>query len=343
MAKKAIFDKKNVLVIGGAGFIGSHLCDELIKTAKVICVDNYISGREENIEHLLGNPNFMFIKYDASESLDFAKFPELTNFKIKFQGVQEIYNLACPTIRSDFEKNIMATLLANSNIVRNSLELARIYQAKYLFASTSAVYGAPLPGQEIADESYWGFVDALHPRGSYNEGKRFAETITINYGRQYNLAVKIARVFNTYGPRMRLNSGRMIPDFVTAASNNKDLIIYGNGSEEDSYCYVKDMVDGLLKLMNSSLIGAVNLGSPEKVRIIDIAKMVIQLTESKSQIKFNAELPYLNKAGIANINKAKKELGWFPVTNFNDGLRKTVDDMLGSRVLSYASVMNNLK
>jgi len=343
MSKKAIFDKKNVLVIGGAGFIGSHLCDELVKTAKVICVDNYISGRVANIEHLLGNPNFIFIKFDAVEPLDLTKFPELDKFKIKFQGVQEIYNLACPSIRQDFEKNIVATLLANSYIVRNSLDIARLYQAKYLFASSSSVYGDPLPGQEIVEESYWGFVDALSPRSCYNEGKRFAETMVVNYGRQFNLSIKIARIFNTYGPRMRLNSGRMIPDFVTAALQNQDLLIFGDGSEEESYCYVNDIVDGLIKAMNAPFIGVVNLGSPIKTRIIDIAKQIITLIESKSQIKFGTELPYLTKPGVANINRAKKELGWFPITNLPEGLRKTVDDMLGSQVLTYASVMDKFK
>lgn len=340
MAKKAIFDKKNVLVVGGAGFIGSHLCDELVKNAKVICIDNYISGRLENIEHLLGNSNFVFIKHDAALDIDLTKFPELEKFKVKFQGVQEIYNLACPTIRQDFEKNIVATLLANSYIVHNTLELARLYQARYVFSSSSSVYGDPLPGQDLVDESYWGFVDPHGPRSCYNEGKRFAETMVINYGRQYNLNAKIARIFNTYGPRMRISSGRMIPDFVQAASNNQDLIIYGDGSEEESYCYVKDIVDGLIKAMNSPLSSVYNFGSPEKTRIIDIANQVLKTVSSKSKIKFSAEIPYLTKAGIANINKAKRELGWFPITELGEGMHRTIDDMLGSRVLTYASVMN---
>lgn len=343
MAKRAIFDKKNVLVCGGAGFIGSHLCDELIKSAKVICIDNYISGRVENIEHLLGNSNFMFIKYDVSEPMDLEKFPELEKFQIKFQGIQEIYNLACPTSRKDFEKNIIATLRANSSAVYYTLELARKYQAKYLLASTSSIYGDTLEGQETIAEDYWGFLDQLSPRGCYNEGKRFAETMAINYSRQYNLEVKIARIFNTYGPRMQFNSGRMIPDFVQAAVKNQNLIIYGNGGEEDSYCYIKDMVDGLVKLMNYPMPVAMNIGSPEKHSIIKVAEEVIKLTNSSSQISFSNRLPYLTKPGIASIEKAKKELGWFPLINLTNGLKKTVDDMLGSRVLTYASVMNNLK
>lgn len=343
MAKKAIFNKKNVLVCGGAGFIGSHLCDELIKSAKVICIDNYITGRIENIEHLLGNPNFMFIKYDINEPIDLEKFPELETFQIKFQGLQEIYNLACPTSRKDFEKNVVATLRANSYAIYNTLELARKYQAKYLLASTSSVYGDTLEGQEIISEDYWGFLNQLSPRSCYNEGKRFAETMAINYSRQYNLEIKIARIFNTYGPRMQFNSGRMIPDFVQSAVNHQNLIIYGDGAEEDSYCYIKDMVDGLVKFMNYPMTTVMNIGSPEKHSISKVAQEIIKLTNSKSQISFSESLPYLTKPGIANIEKAKKELGWFPLTNLTDGLKKTVADMLGSRVLTYASVMNNLK
>ncbi|MFH0818647.1 MAG: NAD-dependent epimerase/dehydratase family protein [Patescibacteria group bacterium] len=342
MVKKAIFDKKNILVIGGAGFIGSFLCDELVKTSKVICIDNYISGRIENIEHLLGNANFIFIKHDAAEPIDLEKFPELDKFKIKFQGVQEVYNLACPTIKKDFEKNIVNTLLANSKVVYNSLEVARTYQAKYLLASSSSVYGNPLAGQEEMTEDYWGFVDPVGLRSCYNEGKRFAEAFTINYGRQYNLETKIARIFNTYGPRMRLNSGRMIPDFVQSAANNQAVVIYGDGSEQDSYCYVADIIDGLIKFMTASKTGVINFGGAEKYRIIDIANSIIQLTDSHSNIKFDAKLPFIIRAGRANITKAKTELSWIPVTNLATGLKKTVDDMLGSRVLSYASVMNNL-
>lgn len=342
MAKQAIFDKKNILVLGGAGFIGSHLCDALVKDSKVICVDNYISGRVENIEHLLDDQNFIFIKHDATKPIKLEKFPELENFKIKFQGVQEIYNLACPTIRTDFEKNIVATLKANSYVANNALELARTYQAKYLFTSSSSIYGDPLDDQNSVKEDYWGFIDHLGPRSCYNEGKRFAESFAVNYGRQYNLDIKIARIFNTYGPRMRINSGRMIPDFVQAATNNQDLTIFGDGSGEDSYCYISDMVDGLHKLMNAKDTGVFNLGNGEKYRIIDIANKIIKHTESHSNVKFSSELPYLTKPAAPNVDKANKNLGWFPVTNVEEGLKKTVADMLGSRVLTYASVVEDI-
>ena len=338
MAERAIFDKKNILVIGGAGFIGSHLCDELVKENKVICVDSFITSAVRNIEHLLGNPNFIFINYDVSLPLDLTQFPELEKFQIQFQGVQEVYNLAAPTKKTQFEEHVYHTLLANSAVVRNSLEIARQYQAKYLFASSSAVYGDPLPGHEMFEEEYWGYVDPVNPRACYNEGKRFGETFTYGFGKQFNVDVKVARIFNTYGPRMALNSGRNIPDFVQAASTGQDLVIMGDGTEVDSYCYVSDVVDGLLRLMNYKIAGPVNLGSPQQFKIIDIANKVLEFTESTAKVNFSAEMAYKNIPGLADIRKAKQRLGWFPVVALDEGLRKTVADMLGSKVLTYASI-----
>lgn len=341
MAQRAIFDKKNVLIIGGAGFIGSHLCDELVKHSKVICIDNFVSGSVQNIEHLLGNPNFIFINQDASQSFALTDFPELEKFQIQFQGVQEVINLASPTNKNNFEDNVYNTLLANSLCVRNALEITRQYQAKHLFLSSSAVYGDPLKDQTVLGEDYWGFVDPVGPRSCYNEGKRFAESFVTSYGKQFNLDVKIARIFNTYGPRMALKSGRMIPDFVVAAAEGRDVVIYGDGSETDTYCNVRDMVDGLIRMLSYPVHGPVNLGSPEQFRIIDIAKKIIEFTESRSQIKFAEGLPYLLKPGVADIRKAKQHLGWFPVVGLDEGMRKTVEDMLGSRVLTYASIVGD--
>ena len=338
MVQRAIFDKKNILVVGGAGFIGSHLCDELVKHSKVICVDNFVSGRVQNIEHLLGNPNFIFVKHDCSKPFDLTQFPELEKFQIQFQGVQEIYNLAAPTAKNNFEQNIYNTLLANSACVQNTLEIAHKYQSKYLFASTSAIYGGATKDRELLDEEYWGFVNPIGPRSCYNEGKRFAESFVTSFGAQFNLDVKVARIFNTYGPRMAINNGRMIPDFVKAASEGKEVVIYGDGSEANTYCYVKDVVDGMLRLMNYKMSGPVNLCSPEQYKIIDIAQKVILFTESKSQIRFDDKLPFLFKPGVGDIRKAKQRLGWFPVVSLDEGLRKTVADMLGSRVLTYASI-----
>lgn len=342
MVKQAIFDKKNILIVGGAGFIGSHLCDELVKQNKIICIDNFISGRVENIEHLLGNPNFIFIKQDANQPFDLNQFPELEKFQVQFQGVQEVYNLATPTNKHAFEANVYATLLANSTTVHNTLQIAKQYRAKYLLASSSAVYGDPLDGQTLFAEDYWGFVNPIGPRSCYNEGKRFAESFVYSYGKQFGLDVKVARIFNTYGQRMALNSGRMIPDFVQAASEARDLVIYGDGSESDTYCYVKDIVDGILKLMSYQISTPVNLGSPEQFTMSAIAQKIIAFTESKSQIKFADALPFLNKPGIADIRSAKQRLGWFPVVALDEGLRQTVADMLGSRVLTYASIDRNL-
>ncbi len=338
MVKHAIFDKKNVLVIGGAGFIGSHLCDELVRYNKVICIDNFITGRVQNIEHLLGNENFVFIKFDASQPFDLTTFPELEKFQIQFQGVQEVFNLATPTNKHNFEQNVYHTLLSNSFVVRNSLEIARQYQAKYMFTSSSAVYGDPLKEQELFAEDYWGYVNPISSRSCYNEGKRFAESFVFSFGKQFGLDVKVARIFNTYGPRMAINSGRMIPDFVLAAAEGKDLLIYGDGSESDTYCYINDTMDGIMKLMNYQVVGPVNLGSPERYSMLDIAKKIISFTESRSQIKFADALPNLTKPGVADIRKAKQRLGWFPVVALDEGLRRTVADMLGSRVLTYASM-----
>ncbi|MFH1537176.1 MAG: NAD-dependent epimerase/dehydratase family protein [Patescibacteria group bacterium] len=340
MVRQAIFDKKNVLVIGGAGFIGSFLCDQLIKENKVICIDNFISGSEENIDHLLGNPNFIFLKFDASLPFNEQNFPELKKFQFEFQGVQEIYNLAVPTIRKDFEKNIEATLMANSFLVKYSMDLAKKYNAKYLLGSTSAVYGDPLEGQDSFNEEYWGLIDPLGPRSCYNEGKRFAETCVSNLGQYWGLEYKIARIFNVYGPRMRLNSGRMIPDFIKAASDNKDLLVYGDGNELDNYCFVQDIIDGLVKYMESTEKGVLNLGSPENLKIGDIADRIIKLTNSESQIKFESPLPYLQKPGTPDIGRAKEVLGWFPLIKLEEGLKKTIDDMLAHKILRYAGQNN---
>lgn len=334
-AKKVIFDKKNILVIGGAGFLGSHLCDELIKTAKVVCVDNYVSGSVNNIAHLLQDPNFLFLRHDITTPLRLESYPELELFQMKFQGIQEIYYLACPNMKQGFEEYMLATVTANSVGVLQGLELARKHSAKFLFGSTHAVYGDPLEGQERFDEEYWGFVDALSERACYNEGKRFGETLTMTYHRVSKLDVKIARIFNTYGPRTRLQSGRQIPDFVRAAVNRQDLTVLGDGTREDSYCYVSDMVQGLVALMRSNVNVPVNLGNPEMHRILDLARKVIELVGSSSNIVFADGLAGLVRSLPPDIRRARQLLGWFPVTDINIGLQRTIDDMMGAQVLTY--------
>lgn len=321
---KQILDRKNVLVAGGAGFIGSHLCDELIKTANVICVDNFITGSEENIDLLLQSPHFKFIKHDLREPLDLENFPELEVFKVHIQGVQEIYNLACPTSPKQYNLVPIETLITNSEAARYLLELAVKYNAKFLHASSSAIYGDP-KGDEMFEESYWGFVDPIGPRSCYNEGKRFAESLVMNYGSHKNVSVRIARIFNTYGPRMKQNDGRMIPDFILHALRNETLQIYGSANNEATYCYVSDMVDALIKLMDYETGGVFNLGSLDKKTVGEIANKIVEITGSSSTVKESEPLPYLAKQGLPDITKAKEALGWFPLIPLNEGLAKTID------------------
>lgn len=328
-----VFEKRNVLIIGGAGFFGSHLARELVKDSKVVIIDNLSSGDIFNIEELIPHPNCIFIRADASELLDLAQYPELDRFQVKFQGFQEIYNFACPTTKIDFEKNIPLTLKANSSLVLQSLEWAKKYKAKYFFASSSVVYGSPLPGQPPVEESYWGFVDHLSPRSAYNEGKRFAETLVWNYGKQYGIEIKIARIFSLYGPGMKLNVGRIIPDFVLAVLDKKDLVIYGDGNEINSYCYITDAVDAVKRFMDSSYQGVLNIGSTESIKLYELAEQVIALLKSPVKIVFQEPLSYLIKPSLPDIRKAKEEIGWFPLIHLQAGLQKTIDSLLASRFL----------
>ncbi|MFA5022259.1 MAG: NAD-dependent epimerase/dehydratase family protein [Patescibacteria group bacterium] len=325
MPIKPIFEKKNILITGGAGFLGSHLCDELVKTSKVICVDNFISGEEANIDHLLQNPDFEFIKYDINEPLNLEALKELDKFKIKFQGIQEIYHLACPTSPKDFEKTRIDTVLANSVGVRNILDLAVKYKSKFLLASSSVVYGARDMQNPYFKEDHKGFVDQISPRACYDEGKRFAETLTYTYGQVNNLDVKIARIFRTYGPRMKLNTGQMLPDFVYNALENKDLIIYGDDSFSSSFCHVSDMVQALIKMMKSGETGPINFGSDIDVKIVDVAKKVIELTGSKSKIVFEKPLLFMTPLGLPDISLARTRLSWFPVVLMDEGIKGAID------------------
>ena len=334
--RHTIFEKKNVLVAGGAGFIGSHLCDELVKNAKVICVDNFSTGSIENINHLLQNPDFKFIKHDLTESLDLEKFPELRLFKVAFQGVQEVYNLACPTSPKEYAKLPVETLLANAFASRYLLDLALKYQAKYILASSSAIYGEPVDSQPFR-EDYWGFVDPVGPRSCYNEGKRFAESLTMTYREHKKLDTKIVRIFNTYGPRMRLTDGRLIPDLVKSALAGEPLQIYGKADATSTFCYVADMIDGIVKMMNSNEGGPVNLGDAETVSLVTVAEKILALTQSSSTIEHTDAHPFASRQGAPDIRLAKECLGWFPTIPLEDGLRQTIETMKASRVLSYES------
>ncbi len=333
MPKQVIFDRKNVLVTGGSGFIGSHLCDELIKTCKVICVDNFSTGLERNIDHLLANPNFAFVKHDISEKIELKKLPGLQKFKIDFQGIQEIYNLACPTSPINFQKNIENTLMANSIGVKNILDLSLEYKAKIMHFSSSVVYGPRRADNKKISEKDQGKVDQLSERSSYDEGKRFAETLVMNYKRMYDLDTKIIRVFRTYGPRMKLDDGQMIPDFINNALDGKDLIAIGNKEFKTSACYVDDVVDAAIKLMDLEVNEPINIGSDVDVNIVDLANKVISLTASKSKIVFSSSMLFMTPLPLPDINLAAKLIGWIPVVTLENGLKKTIHDLMASKGL----------
>jgi len=333
MSKHAIFDKKNILVTGGAGFIGSHLCDELLKNSKVICIDNFITGDERNIDHLLSNPNFEFIRHDIAEPLDLEAMPELEKFKIKFQGIQEIYNLACPASPKKFDENKIATLLANSTGTKNMLDIAVKYSAKFVHFSSSAVYGPGRQSNEKINESDAGQADPVSERSSYDEGKRFSETLVANYRQVYKLDTKILRVFRTYGPRMKLNEGHMFPDFVINALDNAELIIHGGEDFSSSICYISDMIDGAIKVAESDVSGPINLGSEIEVRFAEVAEKIIKILDSKSKIKYDKETLIMTPLCLPDTSKARQELGWLPVVTLQKGLERTIDDLRASQRL----------
>ena len=327
-----IFEKKNVLVTGGAGFIGSHLCERLLKEAKVICVDNFSNSRPENINHLLQYPDFEFINHDVNQPIDLDKFDELDKFKVKFQGIQEIYHLACPTSPKEFEKQKMEILWGNSSAMINTLDLAVKYHAKYLFTSSAVVYGEDVGERNLLKETDQGVVNHLSARACYDEGKRFAETCVETYRQAHGIDAKIARVFTTYGSNMRLFEKQLIPDFIVNALEGKDLVIYGDEEFSTSLCYVTDMVDGLVRLMGSEPeVKVVNFGVDEATKYADVAKMILEMTSSKSRLIFEKPLLFLTKKGTPSIAYAKDALGWFPLVRLEDGLRKTIDYVIAKK------------
>ncbi|MCD6471215.1 GDP-mannose 4,6-dehydratase [bacterium] len=325
--------RKNIIVTGGAGFLGSHLCDALVKENNVICIDNFIGGNLNNIKHLLQNPHFRFIKQDINQQFNLEDFPELKDFKIKVQGIQEIYHLACPTSAKNFMKLRLETLWANSIGVINMLELARKYKAKFLFTSSAVVYGPRDERNPYFKETDFGKVNFTSPRACYDEGKRFAESAIITYHEMTGLDTKIVRVFRTYGPRMPLFDGQMVPDFVLQALNNKPLIIYGDENFSSSFCYVSDMIDGLIRTMASKENKPINLGHPEKYKMSDLAKKIIEYTNSASEIVYKSPLLFMTPLGLPDITLAKEKLNWFPVIGIEEGLKKTIEDIKVNRFL----------
>lgn len=302
---------KNVLVTGGAGFIGSHLCEELLKENRVICVDNLSTGDCKNVEHLMGNENFKFIEHDVSKPLELREKIDL------------IFHMASPASPVDYQKLPIETMIANSLGTLNILNLAKEKNAKFLLASTSEVYGDP--EEHPQNESYWGHVNPTGPRSCYDESKRFAEALALAYHRIHKIDVKIARIFNTFGPRMRKNDGRAIPNFVTQAMNNEPITVYGNGKQTRSFCYVSDMVEVLIKLMESEFFDVFNLGNPDEMKIIDVAEKIREMTGSNSDIVFKP-LPKDDPARRKpDIRKVKGKLGWGPKISFEEGLGKTIE------------------
>jgi len=327
-----IFEKKNVLVTGGAGFLGSHLCERLLREAKVICMDDLSNSSVQNIDHLLQYPDFEFIKYDVNKPIDLDDFPELAKFQVRFQGIQEIYHLACPTSPKNFEAQKLHSLWANSNSMISTLDLAVKYRAKYVFASSSVVYGPPTPEHKFFTETDEGVVNHLSPRGCYDEGKRFAETCVETYRQVYGLDGKIARVFTTYGPRMKLRDGLLIPDFITDALEGRNLVIYGDETFSQSLCYITDMVDGLIRLMTTGPeVNIVNLGSDQVLAMKDVAEKIISMANSTSRLVFEDPLVFLTSKGVPDLRRAKDQLGWLPLVRIEDGLRHTIDYAIANK------------
>ena len=326
--------KENVLITGGAGFIGSHLCERMLKKYNVICLDDFSTGSEKNINHLVQLPNFEFVRQDPSKPFNLESLSVLEKFQIGVKGFYAIFNLACPTSAKNFDKLKISTLDANSLMMKNILEMVVKYKAKFVHLSSSVVYGGRGQKSGKVSEDEEGTVNHLSPRGCYDEGKRFAETMVASYHQIYGTDYKIARVFRTYGPRERLFDGEMIPDFIVEANQNKDLVVYGTKDFSTSLIYVGDVVDALEKMMDARKdLGAVNIGSDVDLKIADVAKKIIEMTKSKSKIVYDKPLPFITELVLPNINKAREELGWMPLVRLEDGLKKTIDYTLAHKEL----------
>ncbi|OGG00520.1 NAD-dependent dehydratase [Candidatus Gottesmanbacteria bacterium RBG_13_37_7] len=307
------------LISGGAGFIGSHLCDRLSTSEnEIYCIDNLITGNINNIKHLLRKPNFHFIRHDLVKEFSLSVLK-------KINRVTQIYHLASPASPPKYQKYPIETLLVNSFGTYNLLELARANNAVFLLASTSEVYGNPLIHPQ--NEKYFGNVNPVGIRSCYDESKRFAESITMEYFRKFRTDVRIIRIFNTYGPRMLPDDGRVISNFINQAIKGKDLVIHGDGLQTRSFCYVSDMVQGIFSVMLSAQARGevINLGYPEEQTIYQIAQIVLQLTKSRSKIKYSRKLEDDPEKRRPDISKAKQILRWQPTISLEDGLIKTIE------------------
>lgn len=304
--------RKNVLVTGGGGFIGSHLCERLLNEGnEVLCVDNFFTGEKDNIVHLLSSPFFEVLRHDITFPL--------------YVEVDEIYNLACPASPVHYQFDPVQTVKTAVHGAINMLGLAKRLKVKILQASTSEVYGNPAVHPQ--PESYWGSVNPIGLRSCYDEGKRCAETLFFDYHRQHKLKIKVARIFNTYGPRMHLNDGRVVSNFIIQALKGGDITVYGDGSQTRSFCYVDDMIEGLIKLMDTAddFTGPVNLGNPSEISILELAEKVLRITGSKSKIAFKP-LPQDDPVRrCPDITLAEERLGWQPRVSLEEGLEKTIE------------------
>ena len=285
-----------------------------------------VSGHKIHNEYPFCFCLFNGIRHAINEPIDLGAFPELGPFEVEFEGIQEIYNCATPTSYMDAKRFALETAFTNSLGVKHVLDVAKQYSARVVHLSSSAVYGDPLPENPHFTEDYWGFIDPVGERAAYNESKRFAETLCTVY-QGLGVDVKIARVFSTYGPRMIMAEGRHVPDFVSAAIDNKDIVIYGDEEKSSSFCYVKDMVEGLMKLMSSREAEPVNLGSADDCKLAAIAQQIIELVGSQSKITYEKSLPHMAEQGLPDIKRARELLGWFPIIKLEDGLKETIEYM----------------
>jgi len=304
--------QKRILITGGAGFLGSHLCDRLTEDGQdVLCLDNFFTGAKSNIGHLIGRPNFELIRHDLVHPI--------------FLEVDEIYNLACPASPIHYRYNPVKTVKTSVMGAINMLGVAKRVKAKILQASTSEVYGNPTVHPQ--NEDYWGNVNTIGPRSCYDEGKRCAETLFFDYHRQNRVNIRVVRIFNTYGPRMHPNDGRVVSNFIVQALTNQDITVYGDGSQTRSFCYVDDLIEGLIRMMNApdDFVGPVNLGNPTEFTILDLAEKTIRLTGSKSKIIFKP-LPQDDPLQRRpDITLAKEKLQWEPKIDVENGLNKTIE------------------
>jgi len=304
--------RNRVLVTGGAGFLGSHLCDRLIKDGNdVICIDNLFTGSKDNIRHLLSNPYFEFIRHDVINPI--------------YVECSQIYNLACPASPVHYQRDPIYTAKTSVLGAMNALGLAKRTGARILQASTSEVYGDPECNPQV--ETYRGNVNTIGPRSCYDEGKRIAETLFFDYHREHGVKIKVMRIFNTYGPRMDVGDGRVVSNFIVQALKNEDITIYGDGSQTRSFCYVDDLIEGMVRVMNSpdDFTGPVNIGNPGEFTIKQLAEIVIELTNSKSKLRYE-DLPIDDPTQRRpDISLASKELGWTPSIQLWEGLLKTIE------------------